>query len=287
MPTNTGNLGLTEPSGSDVVSELRLAIAANAVALGNADIYATGTISARPAAAAGNTGMVYWATDAAYWSVSNGSAWTELQPALTPFAVASGNPTAFPNQLVQPYGGGQLVGTPGGPAFGCVFGVQPLNSGTTVIANSGTFAGGGANGTTSFPVAQNSVVMFLWDGARWAVLAGQQDTGWVALTLGGGSPGTLGTTPAAKLVGNRVHMRGAASYSSYSFPLATLPGSIPPPLSGADIFLAAWQSSYYYGASAPYTNVPVGVTINSSGQFGLTSNYPSELLFDNIAYDTN
>ncbi len=83
MPTNTGNLGLTEPSGPDVVSELRLAIAANAVALGNADIYATGTISARPAAATGNTGMFYYATDTGLCSLSTGSAWLTLAPDLT------------------------------------------------------------------------------------------------------------------------------------------------------------------------------------------------------------
>lgn len=54
--------------------------------------FVAGTIAARPSAAAAGAGTVYLATDALYFSISNGTTWSIVQPALNgPVTTSAGN----------------------------------------------------------------------------------------------------------------------------------------------------------------------------------------------------
>ncbi len=291
MPTNTGNLGLTEPSGSDVVSELRLAIAANAVALGNADIYATGTISARPAAATGNTGMFYYATDtglcslstgsawltlapdltsgtlgsrpsagsvpngstylatdAGTLSVGNGSAWSVFAPLMTPYAPA-GNATAIANATYYMAPSSTLT-LPSSPAQGAMVGVQAaINvSGASPVTVSASYwwIYGIGMGTMSFLLGTPSAsVLLQYNGltSTWEIISGQQDSGWVPLTLGSGVTASSGAyQPSARIVGDRVYLSGLMHNNSggtlSNATWASLPSSAFEPAS--DSYLGGW-----------------------------------------------
>ena len=79
MPNNTSRLGLVEPVGTDTVSELRLAIAANAAALDTVLLVTEGTLASRPSNPA--PGSAYWATDTYKWYLypGNGTSWIPLQ----------------------------------------------------------------------------------------------------------------------------------------------------------------------------------------------------------------
>jgi hypothetical protein len=78
----SARLGLVAPSSTDLVSQgddiIRSLVAQlDAVAAG----YIIGTIGARPAAAAGNAGKIYLATDTGGVSISTGSAWQSIMQA--------------------------------------------------------------------------------------------------------------------------------------------------------------------------------------------------------------
>jgi hypothetical protein len=74
MPTSTSRLDLLQPIGSDAVSELRIAITANATGLDGAVIVTQGTVSGRPTNGS-YVGQTYYATDTGLWYFWTGSAW--------------------------------------------------------------------------------------------------------------------------------------------------------------------------------------------------------------------
>jgi uncharacterized Zn-binding protein involved in type VI secretion len=47
-----------------------------------------------------------------------------------------------------------------------------------------------------------------YDGTKWLMIEGQADTGWVAITLGGGVSAGAGYVPAARQVGDKVELCG-------------------------------------------------------------------------------
>lgn len=78
MPNTTSRLGLTEPIGTDDVSELRASITSNANILDGACVYLTGELAGLPAAAAVPAGTEYYASDVSmiFKAVGTGSAAT-------------------------------------------------------------------------------------------------------------------------------------------------------------------------------------------------------------------
>jgi hypothetical protein len=69
-----------------------------------------------------------------------------------------------------------------------------------------------------------SAVLLSSDGTNWIMNAGQQDTGWVNLSLGSGATAGSGFTPAARLRGTTVSLRGALVLTSSST-IGSLPGA--------------------------------------------------------------
>lgn len=102
---------------------------------------------------------------------------------------------------------------------------------TTVTRSSGVINGLGVAGATSIALgAVGAYVVLLADGTNWNIVAGQQDTGWVALTLSGGASQVGSThTVGYRLQGDRVWLRGAVSFGSASaITIFTLPAGARP-----------------------------------------------------------
>lgn len=99
MPNSTGRLGLALPLGTDNVSELRVAINANATTLDAAATITEGTAVSRPSTSV--YGKFYYATDTGQLSFYNGSAWEAV-----PLAGAWST-IALPAGFATGSGGGQ------------------------------------------------------------------------------------------------------------------------------------------------------------------------------------
>jgi hypothetical protein len=160
----------------------------------------------------------------------------------------------------------------------------------TNIASPITVAGNGSNvfglglataGAASFTLgAVGSFAMLQADGTNWIIIAGQQDTGWLALTL----TTNVGTraasaTPAARLIGDRVFLRGApqnntgvtinqttiftapaglrpsttVGFTTVGPPTATMTGGLMQ-TSGQAALIPSWvNADYFYLEGASYT----------------------------------
>lgn len=90
--------------------------------------------------------------------------------------------------------------------------------------------GVGLVGAASFKLGTPGAVAVLFsDGTNWEIILGQQDTGWVGLTLAGGVTGS-GYVPSARLQGDIVRLKGAMSGSSITAgsTWATIPSGLRP-----------------------------------------------------------
>lgn len=65
------------------------------------------------------------------------------------------------------------------------------------------------------------VDLFSWDGTNWLIVGGEQDTGWVALTLKAGVSAAGSTTPAARLKGDTVYIQGQITHPGGASAFAT------------------------------------------------------------------
>ena len=119
----------------------------------------------------------------------------------------------------------------------------------------GIRGGGAFDTTTSFPIGFFSVAMFMWDGARWNVLSGQQDTGWVAPTLTNGWTNVGGAlVPAGwRQTGNMVQPRGAVQGGTNGLAVFTLPAGARPP------------ATHTYGVNGGTVQVTAAGAVTASG----------------------
>lgn len=200
---------------------------------------------------------------------------------LTP-VLTSGNITASRGQAVMATGGAALTVTLPVASAGDMISVAAASTQTgsapvTVAATSPSAIFGlglGASGSASFALgAPNASALLLGlASGKWQIISGQQDTGWLSLTLNtaiGIIPS--GFTPACRLIGDRVLLRGGmennsgSNLSPGSESLATVPTPCRP-------------------ASTPVTLmiIPGGsqVTIASSGSM-TTTNSPGNGVFVN------
>lgn len=192
--------------------------------------YSSGTHGARPGATI--DGHIYRETDTSRVALDTGTAWLTLF-SLTLRAVGS-NVTANPGELVS--GGNVTVTLPSATTHaGALVGVRASASASgaaplTIATGVGEIVGGGSSsgGSTSMLLGQPwACMLFFSDGTNWQVLAGQQDTGWVTLTLTGSwSAAAGGFTPSVRLIGDRVWLKGGVTGGSGA--IATLPAPFRP-----------------------------------------------------------
>lgn len=124
-----------------------------------------------------------------------------------------------------------------------------------------------------------------YDGTNWQIIDGQQDTGWVALTLATNWIAVVSTvafTPSARVAGDRAYMAGAAKNNTGATwnvasgtALATLP-SFAIPASPVN-FPACQTNGTYIGISVqPIGGSPAGGIFNAAAAIAANQNLSFE-----------
>lgn len=186
----------------------------------------SGTLASRPSASGVPNGSTYLATDTGTLSVGTGSAWSVFSPMLTMATMSmSGTASAWTSILA----GAVVVTLPSASAnTNAIIVVRSSttvtgSSATTVYYTGGIYGVGLSGGTNLYLGTPLASVALQSDGMYWNVIAGQQDTGWVTLPVNSGVT-TYAGTPASRLVGDRVYLRGTLSVGAATggYTLATL-----------------------------------------------------------------
>lgn len=199
----------------------------------------------------------------------------------TPIAATS-SMTAVSGQFVSASPGVTItLPAPSAGAFVGVMAISTVTGASPVTVHygsgSGHITGVGAASVASYLLGTAEAATILQsDGTNWNIITGQQDSGWVALSLGTSIVGA-GYTPSARLQGDVVRLKGGLENSSGStiltaVTLATVPAGLRPtvtPLNFASVI-----------GTSP---VPVGLT---SGGLITTSGLAASaiLSLDNISY---
>lgn len=268
--TDTGDLSYT--NGNTWISVAQVGIGPSTPAL-----YQQGTLANRPAAGAVPAGTLYDASDTGMLAWTNGNAWTPL--GLTAVTAAQ-NMTASIGTLINAVPSSTI--TLPQPVTGAMIGIMAYASttGTNPVtiqygAGRGTIYGtgllGANNHASSFllgtPVAP--VILFSPEGVNWNIISGQQDTGWVPLTLASGvseSGPPSGAPAEARLRGDTVEVRGNLGYGSGSTTnWATLPSQMRPGFQFHAVGLGGFQ--------------PATIVVATSGLIS-TQNVQASLEFD-------
>lgn len=221
MPNSTSRLSLVEPLTSDAASELRTSITSNATTLDNAVVEFSGTLSNRSTVVpTPEIGFDYYATDTRQWSRYNGTLWRAL--GLAP-ASTSSSTTAGDGQAILVAGSSAVTITLPAHSSGQMVSVTNFSTGGTTV--SGTLIQGvGLSSASSFPLGSvGAHAILLDDGTNWNLIAGQQDSGWQALTIVHGNHPS-GYVPSARLQGDVVRLKGVVDATSSSG-WATIPSS--------------------------------------------------------------
>lgn len=253
MPSNTSRLALAQPVVGDAVTEYRVAMTSNTATLDAAVTEFSGTISQRSLLTP-YIGMMYYATDTALWYMYNGSAWstgvlTGGYSPLTNHLLSSGSYSASPGDIVYA-GPGTTVTLPTVPAGSQTIGVYAkasVSGASPVTVNCGAsiIYGDGFAAASSFLLGspQSHAVLQNVNGA-WMIVSGQQDTGWVALTPGTGIVSASTEAAAARLLGDRVWLRGILQNNGSSMASGGVVASVPALCQPAyTVWLAASQSN--------------------------------------------
>ena len=229
---STSRLGLNIPDGSDNESAFPTVSNQQMTTLDASVVEFSGTLSNRSSVVSSpQIGFDYYATDTKQWFRYNGSAWQALR--LIPVSTSTST-TAVDGQELLVTGSSAITITLPSHASGQMVGVTNYSSGGTTV--SGTLIQGlGLSSASSFPLgAVGAHAILLDDGTNWNLIAGQQDTGYLAMTLGSGVNSIAGYTPAARLVGNMVELCGTLHNNSGTTlaaftTMATLPAAIGAP----------------------------------------------------------
>lgn len=188
-------------------------------------MWSAGTLVSRPAASAVKAGAVYRTTDTGgeTLSASDGSVWLPLS--LIP-AIKSASASAVSGQAIITSGASAITITLPAHANGQIVAVKNGSTGGTTVSGS-SIQGPGLSSASSFPLgAVGAFAVLIDDGTSWHFLGGQQDTGWVALTLTSGIVQGAGAyVPAARVVGDEGRLRGIIQNTSGG--TITSPATVP------------------------------------------------------------
>lgn len=155
-------------------------------------------------------------------------------------AAVSANYTAVAGDLVEVTANNPTITLPTAPPANSLVGVVIANGAVsgywpvTVQAAAGAdIYGVGCYGVSSIPLGTpGASILLQYNGANyWLVVAGQQDTGWVPLSLASGLVAFGAYTPAFRLTGDTVRLRfdvTNSTGSTISTPLATIPAGYRP-----------------------------------------------------------
>lgn len=205
----------------------------------------------------------------------------ETTPLFPTTAVSSRTGVAGESVAVSP---SQTLTLPASPVKGDR--VQILALGTVTGATPATVAGGGGkviNGlglsaASSFVLgAPNAYATVQYDGTAWRVIDGQQDTGWVDLSVATNVVLNEPRNPQYRLAADRVWLRGGASTNS-SFALNsilnTLPAIIRP--SSSVLFASGLVATTGTGPGGYVEVQSTGATLmftSTGGSIGASSQY--------------
>ena len=227
MAGTTTRLSIPFPSGTDAVNIYPPVASSAATILDNATVYTEGTLAALPAVGTVEHGHLYRTTDKNTLQWSNGSVWAPVGLTWVTTAIST---SVVNGQWLYAVGGTTI--TLPTPALNSVVAISAQGSatGASPVTVSGTNIWGlGLAGASSFTLGISQAFAILQsDGTNWFILSGQQDTGWVALSLGGGVSAGGGYTPTARLVGSTVYLSGGPLTGSAITAWATIPAGLRP-----------------------------------------------------------
>jgi len=212
----TSRLGLDVPDSSDNESAYPADAAQSLGILDNAVTYAEGTLVSRGTPS--YHGQLYKTTDSGAETLSwfDGAMWLPL--GLIP-AIVTASGSVVSGQALIVTGSSAVTITLPSHAVGQIVAVLNYSTGGTTVSGT-SIQGLGLSAASSFALgASGAGAVLIDDGTSWRFLAGQQDTGWVSLSLHAGTataPGTSGYAPAARIQGDRVRLRGGIENTSGS-----------------------------------------------------------------------
>lgn len=211
-------------------------------------------------------------------TAQTGSTYTAVAGDIVLANPASGNitvtlPSAATSTTVTVYAGAAISGT---------------NQITVSRAGGATISGVGVAGTTSFLLGTaGAYAVLASDGTNWFIVSGQQDTGWLNLTLTGSVSGAGGTfySPSSRQRGDEIRLKGAmlngtgstiASGSAW----ATLPTGITAP--ARTVLTAASES-----ATSPPTTATT-LAVSSAGAISVSVGVVNggTVALDSVTYNT-
>lgn len=131
----------------------------------------------------------------------------------------------------------QTLTLPASPTKGDI--IRAAAASTVTGATAVTVAASGGKGINGLGLSAASLLKLgtpfahttlQYDGTNWQIIDGQQDTGWLALSLSGGvSAVGGGYSPSYRVLGDRVWLRGGVSFTATaSITIATLPAGARP-----------------------------------------------------------
>lgn len=260
----TSRLGLDVPDSTDAVSGFPTVAGQQMGILDNAVIYEENTLVNRPVASSTAHGTLFRTTDTNGETLgwNDGAVWLPL--GLIPASVST-NTTALSGQAIITTGSSAVTVTLPTNTKGAMVAVMNRSTGGTTVSGS-NIQGTGLSSASSFPLGTvGASAVLLADGTNWNIIAGQQDTGWVALTPGTSITASTSPVAAARLVGDKVYYRGslttATSFAGPNVLLATI---------AAGATATALTPSYAGNFTAPtqvsstYSNVSLDI-FNSTG----------------------
>lgn len=201
-------------------------------------------------------------------------------PLYTPMTV-SGSAVSGASILAN---AGISVGLPAASSAGLAPITIVANTGVTgaspVTVTGANIFGIGLSAASSFVLGTPlSSVTLLPQGSNWVMIAGQQDTGWLTITLAGNvGPAASYDTPSARLVGDMVRLKGAFTNTSGSAitigtTVATVPSAMHPATQrGIGItFPGGLLSGPAIAITTGGIIEPAATNVSNSGTIGLDS----------------
>lgn len=139
-------------------------------------------------------------------------------------------------------------------SIGQVVGVMN-SSGTTTVSGT-NIQGVGLSSASSYTLGTpGAATVLVDDGTNWLIAAGQQDTGWLSLSLTGANSTQAGFyVPAVRVIGNLAVLRGYINIGTANATIATVP-AVAKPTSSTQINASFWNSTTYAAISFGVSSV--------------------------------
>lgn len=224
----TSRLALEIPDAGDNESAYPPVSSQQMTTLDNAAIYTEGTLVSRPTPVSTEHGQFYKTTDSNKETLTwtDGSLWLPL--GLIPQTTTSSIGVLSGQALITTGSSALTITLPSHAAGQICAIVNGLSSTVATTVSGSSIQGVGLSSASSFLLGTpGASATLIDDGTSWRFLAGQQDTGWVALTVlsGNGWSALAGTyAPAYRVQGDVGTLRGGLNGTGVgSSHFATLP----------------------------------------------------------------